>query len=266
MKISSRIKAIILIICFAVLGVSSISFAGPVDDARNAAMEQLAPYKSALNGEREHYGLKASDDVQNVILGEGYNYYKISYPHLKEIKDNNVKPSPEKMFVQSEGYIFQMIVANKPTAILFVDKNENGKWVVNQMTNYASFQQDIDEAKEKIKQTYKNLHGDIRLIYDDYTSIRGLLFADGSEEYIIPMKKATFLDVDKHTVHKFSDISGKVVKLYKDRIASGEKIGGGSSDILGANYHLDLIIIAAGMLMVAGVLVIIFKRRGVRQG
>lgn len=270
MKVSSKIKVMVLVVIVAMLGLYSTSFAEPIDDIKNAIAEQLNQYKTLLEADKVHYGFTLTDVVDNINLGEGYLYYKISTSYLKDTQKSNVKPSLEKLLIPTDAYIFQLNVSNKPTATLFVEKS-SGKWTIVEMSSYASLEKDINGAKEKIKQNEKKTGSENKLIYDVYTGLVGLSTTDVNNEYIMPMKDIKSLAIDKHEIKNLSEISDKVVKLLKDRDSSQVITGGvgspsgDSSNRTQSNNYLNIALLVIGTFIVLSISYVIIRRRNVKQ-
>lgn len=114
-------------------------------EVQQAAQQGLGVFSNTFSNEKEHYGLNSNDKIDNLVVGQGYPYYKISEDAIKTYESTNTVPTIDQLIVPSNGYIFPIKVGNKPIAIGFVEYFE-GKWQMVQVSSYSSFENDLANA------------------------------------------------------------------------------------------------------------------------
>lgn len=221
------LSIILFILSFTITG--NVCYAETPPDIKIIAEQELKQKLPALNADKKHFGMEDSDDVNNAKLGEGYPYYIINNSIIKTVETNPQSASIDQLFV-FDGYIFPINVGNKTAGVMYL-KQFNGEWDAFQIASNLSFEKDMLEARKKTnnlsKQPNSKEEGDFKLIYDDAYSISGLAQKSVDGEFFVPIKKNSFLGINKNEVKALPEVTSKIVKVHKENFLDSNYRAGG---------------------------------------
>lgn len=251
-----RAVKILFLIMFCLLIFTSGAYATPQSqgippEVQQAAQQGLVGFSNTFSNEKEHYGQNSNDKVDNLIVGQGYPYYKISVDAIKTYESTNTVPTMDQLIVPSNGYIFPIKAGNKPAGIGFVEYFE-GRWQMVQVSSYTSFEDDLAKADLNLGSQEK------KLVFDQFLGLVGLETKINNDEIIMGMQDSSVIGVGRNQKTLVSDLAKKMLSIYKNRNHLKAGISNGSNSL--AVDWTSLSVLSIAIIAIIGIGIVNRKR------
>ncbi|PWK13127.1 LPXTG cell wall anchor domain-containing protein [Tumebacillus permanentifrigoris] len=207
-------------------------------------------YQNSMDATKDKFGVGGDDSFAKARLGTGIAYYVVE----KTVENT------ENAFT-FDGYIFPIQLNSKPVGIL-IAREINGKWGVFNINNNATFEQDIQSAKNLLRDT-----DTVKFVYDPAFNLYTLIVQHTSgERSILSMKDHETLNLKKNTLSSISEFQTKLqdMKNKKQSIGKSELlqvggVGATTSTISDETSTYSFLIV--GAVLVLGVLVFLLVKK-----